>query len=216
MTVLGDDLLCEVQIFLNLLQGILASYGTNQYISLYLRRVSANHQFTHTLTYYHLLPRKDMMKSSRAASPVILALHRGCTAVVTAAGIEQEVAQYRKPAEASAGRGFKLIVYGHTHLAKRVSLRNGGARYLNCGTWADLMGLPPEIYSSDKAQALTALAGFVAVLQVPGRIKRNQVPTFVRIDMGQDNRCDGSLLLFRDQKVPLDVSSGSVAALSTQ
>src|SRR5262249_1993498 len=34
--------------------------------------------------------------------------------------------EYRIPANASAERGFKVVIYGHTHLAKRLPLDAGG------------------------------------------------------------------------------------------
>lgn len=56
--------------------------------------------------------------------------------------------------------GFRVIVFGHTHLAKSVALP-GGPTYLNTGTWADLMRLPPALFDADAGVARTALDRFV-------------------------------------------------------
>src|SRR5262249_35452261 len=71
--------------------------------------------------------------------------------------IESET--YLRPATESARRGYGVVVYGHTHLAKRVPLAGarasdntvikGDAVYLNSGTWADLMALPAGISAPD-------------------------------------------------------------------
>jgi UDP-2,3-diacylglucosamine pyrophosphatase LpxH len=56
--------------------------------------------------------------------------------------------------------GFKVVVFGHTHLAKQVRLDNG-ATYLNTGTWADLMRLPASLFDRDQAVADRVLETFV-------------------------------------------------------
>ena len=58
--------------------------------------------------------------------------------------LNQEKKQYREAATelASSGR-FSTIVFGHTHLPKRVPLSVG--TYFNTGTWADVMRLPANV-----------------------------------------------------------------------
>jgi len=68
--------------------------------------------------------------------------------------------EYLAAAEALAARGFARIVFGHTHLAKDVTLA-GGARYLNTGTWADLMRVPDDIVRGSPAAASRSLTRFV-------------------------------------------------------
>lgn len=99
--------------------------------------------------------------------------------------ITDEDADYLKPAKALAKRGFSIVVFGHTHLAKRVDL-GGGATYLNTGTWADLMRLPAAILEgADEAGAQADLLLFADALasgDYSAHIR--QLPTFVQIDLG--------------------------------
>jgi UDP-2,3-diacylglucosamine pyrophosphatase LpxH len=39
--------------------------------------------------------------------------------------------------------GFRCILFGHTHLPKQIDLDH--VRYLNTGTWADIMQIPPAV-----------------------------------------------------------------------
>lgn len=93
---------------------------------------------------------------------------------------------YLVPARRSAQAGFKVVVYGHTHLAKRIGLP-GGATYLNSGTWADLMRVPDSVWHADEAAARTGLTRFVDDLEA-SRLDawRRSVPTYVRIALDGD------------------------------
>lgn len=59
----------------------------------------------------------------------------------------------------------RFVVFGHTHLAKRVPLpkaRDGAERiYLNSGTWADLLQIPDGIFDSNWVRAENCLKDFV-------------------------------------------------------
>lgn len=55
--------------------------------------------------------------------------------------------------------GFTAIVFGHTHLAKRIELE--GATYFNCGTWADTLRLPKEVMDDDMAKSDDAILSFI-------------------------------------------------------
>lgn len=59
--------------------------------------------------------------------------------------------------------GFRLVVFGHTHLAKAIV--EPDLTYLNTGTWADLMRLPAGLFSADEATAQATLETFVAHLR---------------------------------------------------
>jgi UDP-2,3-diacylglucosamine pyrophosphatase LpxH len=85
-------------------------------------------------------------------------------------------------------RGFRYVIFGHTHLAKRHPLGND-AFYLNSGTWADLMRLPEGIFSSSNEIALAALKQFITGIEV-GDLSRwiNFRPTYVRIDLSVDEK----------------------------
>ncbi len=50
----------------------------------------------------------------------------------------ESLTEYFDAACALARNGFDLVIFGHTHLAREMALPNG-ARYLNSGTWADLI-----------------------------------------------------------------------------
>jgi UDP-2,3-diacylglucosamine pyrophosphatase LpxH len=103
--------------------------------------------------------------------------------------VNTESSVYTGPAEETAARGAKVVIYGHTHLVKRVDLANG-ARYLNSGTWADLMRVPVEVLRPEtpEADALRLLGEFADDLKDRARIARwrRQVPTFARVQLGDD------------------------------
>ncbi|HRK26916.1 MAG TPA: metallophosphoesterase [Chitinophagales bacterium] len=60
----------------------------------------------------------------------------------------ETLTEYYQAAAKLAGNGFKYIIFGHTHLAKQITLPNGSV-YFNTGTWADLMTFPPQILQPD-------------------------------------------------------------------
>jgi UDP-2,3-diacylglucosamine pyrophosphatase LpxH len=88
-------------------------------------------------------------------------------------GVGHEDFVYLAPAKALAKRGFKVVVFGHTHLAKHISLENG-AVYLNTGTWADLMRLPANVYAGSESEGAQALKRFL------DRVKNNDIVGFRR------------------------------------
>jgi UDP-2,3-diacylglucosamine pyrophosphatase LpxH len=101
--------------------------------------------------------------------------------------VEVESETYLAPARRAALAGFNVVVYGHTHLAKRVSLGSGvdfNPVYLNTGTWADLMRVPEAVWHPDDDRARSALSDFLSDLEsgTLGRWRR-PVPTYARIDM---------------------------------
>lgn len=99
--------------------------------------------------------------------------------------VEHEDEVYLKPAQRAAQAGWRVVVYGHTHLAKRIAIGDGGqAVYLNTGTWADLMRLPDEVWSADKNAASAALSAFVTDLG-QGALDdwRRSLPTYARIEL---------------------------------
>lgn len=101
--------------------------------------------------------------------------------------VDQESETYLVPARTAAASGFQVIVYGHTHLAKRVSLGTSGGTqpvYLNTGTWADLMRMPDALWQTDEAQARDALTAFVADLEGNALDKwRRSAPTYAKIEV---------------------------------
>jgi UDP-2,3-diacylglucosamine pyrophosphatase LpxH len=111
---------------------------------------------------------------------------------------DEESPRYLHPANALAKRGFRVVVFGHTHLAKRVPMLGGEARYLNTGTWAELMRIPDAVLAGS-AGGDAVLADFVEAL------KDNQlgpwrtlVPTFARIDLDGDTLQSADVFLFEE------------------
>ncbi len=121
--------------------------------------------------------------------------------------VNREDDEYVKPANAAADRGFRVVVFGHTHLVKRVRLKKEGAVYLNTGTWADLMKVPEAILSGDENRAKEQLVGFLKDLE-DGNLQdwRCQIPTFARVDVESGKLTSADVYFFdgRDkvQRVP--------------
>jgi len=137
---------------------------------------------------------------------LLTALRARSVAAWQALDVNREVSTYLRPAEAAARRGFQLIVYGHTHLVKRVPLLVAGpAVYLNTGTWADLMQVPEAVVEGDKAEARRQLDAFTDDL-VANRLERwrRQIPTFARIEL--DAKVTGDVYFYdggdRVERVP--------------
>ena len=121
--------------------------------------------------------------------------HRG------AFDVEREDDTYLTPARSAANSGFKVVVYGHTHLAKRIALAGGNVGssvYLNTGTWADLMRVPDSIWDPDEARARKDLEAFVADLEGNALDRwRRSVPTFAKIEV-DDNALRSADVFFAD------------------
>lgn len=132
--------------------------------------------------------------------------------------VDREHNSYLAPVRAALARGFELVVFGHTHLVKRVRLEDGGhVRYLNTGTWADLIRLP-DLGGRD-GDADTALARFVDDLATNHLASyREQHPTFVQIDRGSGNRFEADVYWFfgdRAEPVPNGILPVKPAARET-
>jgi UDP-2,3-diacylglucosamine pyrophosphatase LpxH len=93
----------------------------------------------------------------------------------------------------------EVVVFGHTHLAKHVTLPGGV--YLNSGTWADLMRVPEDVFARDPARADAALRDFVRRCD-EDRLDglRGSVPTFARVDLSDagDRVLDCGVFVFPD------------------
>ena len=82
----------------------------------------------------------------------------------------ESASEYLNAARDLAGGGFRCIVFGHTHLAKRVDLGDGRV-YINSGTWADVMRFPTELVAGAQGDALGRLRSFVDDLRI-GKLRR--------------------------------------------
>ena len=104
--------------------------------------------------------------------------------------IESESDTYLTPARRAAEAGFQVIVYGHTHLPKRVPLAPPGpgqALYLNTGTWADVMCVPDGIWDADTAAGRALFRRFCEELTGEGLAGwRRSMPTYARIELDGD------------------------------
>ncbi len=131
--------------------------------------------------------------SSRRSAPLLRRLR---TALLAQAGSAMQALHtayeqdsYLDAARASAQRGFQVVIYGHTHLAKRVDL--GGALYLNTGTWADLMTLPAHTLdlAADEPLVLSELAEFAEDLAHNQLDRyRRRLASFACVDLTADLR----------------------------
>lgn len=92
--------------------------------------------------------------------------------------------EYLNSARALASQGkFQVVTYGHTHLAKKVTLDNG-AMYFNSGAWVDFMQFPPEIISGPADVARAKLQSFVEAVAAGGLTPYIQFqPTYLRFDV---------------------------------
>jgi len=121
----------------------------------------------------------------------------------------KEKAEYLKAAQRSAKAGFKVVVYGHTHLVKRIAIgADQKSVYLNSGTWADLMRVPEEVWSIDKAAGRKAMEAFVDDLE-NSRLDawRRSCPTYARVEL------EGDAVLAADVHFGDDDSAVSAEAL---
>ncbi len=92
---------------------------------------------------------------------------------------------------------YRYVVMGHTHLARDLAPAGGG-RYLNSGTWADLMRVPDEVFDSDPRisdAALRLLVSDIAERRYERLILRQ--PTFVRLELHGDQVQSASVEIYR-------------------
>jgi UDP-2,3-diacylglucosamine pyrophosphatase LpxH len=82
--------------------------------------------------------------------------------------------------------GFDYVLFGHTHLARDVAM-DRGSRYLNSGTWADMIRFPTEVLNGPPEIALDGLRAFVADLRA-GRLRSwiSFVPTYIHMRLDED------------------------------
>jgi UDP-2,3-diacylglucosamine pyrophosphatase LpxH len=79
--------------------------------------------------------------------------------------LQSEEPEYLEAARRLAANG-RIVVFGHTHLAKRIRL-NENSLYLNTGTWCPLIQLPSDALQNDlpPQQRRQQLRAFVEALQ---------------------------------------------------
>jgi UDP-2,3-diacylglucosamine pyrophosphatase LpxH len=94
----------------------------------------------------------------------------------------ESLAEYREAAVTLASRGFRYVIFGHTHLARDVQLTDK-VRYFNTGTWADVIQFPADVLEDGD---IHALRDFVEQMKT-GAVSRwiNFRPTYVRLDVDE-------------------------------
>lgn len=107
----------------------------------------------------------------------------------------QEITPYREAAERLLARGFKVVTFGHTHLAKQIEF--SGGLYINTGTWADLIPFPSDIFGADMVTehnesrsgapvAQTKLEKFVDDMRTAKLQKHLRfMPTYARVELDE-------------------------------
>jgi len=99
---------------------------------------------------------------------------------------------YVEAAKSTALNGnFDAVVYGHTHLPKCVDLKLGGRSvYLNTGTWADVLRLPPALAGNfeDCQEELRRFVGALESNDYADYVQRYL--TYAEIHLRADGRVD--------------------------
>lgn len=98
---------------------------------------------------------------------------------------------------------FAVVIFGHTHLAKSVRFDNGRFHYLNTGTWADLMQLPPALFDARDDVAMSALEAFVTALGDNDlSAYLTHAPHYAHVVLGSDGRTQMAALQRADLQPP--------------
>ncbi len=100
----------------------------------------------------------------------------------------EAASEYIDAASELLDAGFRFVVFGHTHFAKKVELRPA-SWYLNSGTWSDMIRLPSDIITAHPDEAARKLELFVQDMAT-GFLKRWIVfrPTYLRLDLDSSDR----------------------------
>lgn len=110
---------------------------------------------------------------------------------------------YLVPAQAAASAGFQVIIYGHTHYVKRIALdnhTNAVPVYLNPGTWADLMCVPPAVWGQEAALARDTLYAFVDDLEENQLIRwRRSIATYAKAEIDGESMISADVDFADDQ-----------------
>lgn len=125
-----------------------------------------------------------------------------------------EAKEYHEAALDSARDGFRVVLYGHTHLPKRIPLL-GDSLYLNTGTWADIMCLPAAVLLNDSEErAKEDLAVFVDDLE-HNRMQQwvSRVPTFARVELEDGRSLSSDLFVYEGNGAYTRLPDGRVSRL---
>ena len=125
-----------------------------------------------------------------ASQSRLTALHNAlvafCDSALFDSHRETVASPYLLAARELAQGEIRHVVMGHTHLARNIELPSGG-RYLNSGTWADLMRVPEAVLGADPQLARAALQELVQDIKAH-RFQSLiwQRPTYARLEVAGD------------------------------
>lgn len=100
----------------------------------------------------------------------------------------ENLKEYLNAAQILANNGFKYILFGHTHFARKVALKKAGTYYFNSGTWADLMQIPADLLTADtEAVAFKLLLSFMSDI-MGNKINQHVVfkPNYIHIKLNEE------------------------------
>lgn len=109
--------------------------------------------------------------------------------------VNEEDSYYKRALEL-AEKGYKYVILGHTHLAKRIKIGED-AVYFNTGTWADLIEIPDTILNGDRDAATALLKDLMSDIEA-SELKdwiRKFTPTHVRLDLDENGKIVDAKLL---------------------
>jgi UDP-2,3-diacylglucosamine pyrophosphatase LpxH len=145
--------------------------------------------------------------SDAASESRLTALHNAlvafCDTSLFETAKEAVPSPYLLAARELAQGEIRHVVMGHTHLARNIELPGGG-RYLNSGTWADLMRVPADVLGADSQKARAALEALVGDL----RARRFQSliwqrPTYARLELAGERVAEASVEEYQGRHGPL-------------
>lgn len=147
---------------------------------------------------------RELVRSSRRAM-LLIAFQKNVASHRQAFAVHHEIDTYLVPARRAVQVGYQVIVYGHTHHAKRVPLGDQSAAlpvYLNTGTWADLMRVPEAVWSDDTASASEVLKEFVDDLE-RNNLKRwrRAVPTYAKIKLNEHKVLEAGVFFLGEKEL---------------
>lgn len=157
------------------------------------------------------MSRDDQQDRARVLLQLRRALRSYTKARADTFHLNREDPLYADPARQALQRGFDVVIYGHTHLVKRVEMDAG--LYLNTGTWGDLMRLPAAVTEQEETPAaLEELAAFADDL-AQNRLDRwrRQLATYAHLVVTEGGAVvSADVLRFDEQGNGADLIDGEV------
>jgi UDP-2,3-diacylglucosamine pyrophosphatase LpxH len=144
------------------------------------------------------------------------ALQEWLGAHFTAFDTQLETPEYERAVKTSIGRGFRTVIYGHTHLAKRMHMRPDGL-YLNTGTWAELMAVPRAILLDDPAAAQSELRAFLDDLSNNDLERwKTILPTYAKLELDGDTVIEEDVFVYQEDGTSARLTEGRLELLPVE